>query len=78
VTIDGAQEWLEKQNGMLDDTKNSFRNQFTFDTRAPLELVQFIDEFVDIWRAPKNAEKENETARATATSLLRYYMGIYM
>jgi hypothetical protein len=70
MTTDGAQNWLDAQEKLWNDAKQEFRECFNIDSRPPIQLFRLIDEYTDTWRAQKDAEEENDVARAVASGLV--------
>jgi hypothetical protein len=70
MSQDGAQRWIDEHEKMWTDAKLAFQSRFGLDSQAPIQHIQLIDQFVDVWRAQKAAQESNETARLLAGDLV--------
>jgi hypothetical protein len=70
MSQDGAQRWVDDQDRLWEDAKKEFQTRFALDAHAPIQYIRLINEFGNTWRAQKDAEKQNSSARAAASGLV--------
>ena len=70
MSTDGAQRWLDEQDCLWEDAKNSFQKRFSLDGHPPIQHIRLINEFANTWRAQRYAEEQSSNARAAASGLV--------